>query len=479
MASGQETLASIDQAVGQVRHDLADLDRQLEVAADGMRRLGQEENDRFRELAELRLDQLARGEMLAGMDDADRRVVELLTARETALADLQATIEASDRRQSELEAQRTVQQERGHQSAAELDRAIAATQRRLATVPAYQAQLAAAQASDGVARHAETKARQAETDRTEKGKNFEADPLFMYLWKRGYATSQYRAGALTRFLDGWVARLCRYHDARPNYAMLLEIPRRLREHADNTRAAAEQDREALHVLEQEAEAADGVTPLRQALAREEERLQGIDAELASEEARYSGYITARSEFAGGEDEYSQQSREVLVAQFRREPLAQLRREAEATATSEDNILISQLVDLFQEKRQLDSQLGEVKALHLRHLKRLEELEHVRRNFKDNRYDDAHSTFANGALIGAILNEFLRGMASSGQLWNTIEQQHRRRRIEADPDFGSGGLGRPSMSFPSLPIPSSHGSGGGGFTMGGGGSSGGFRTGGGF
>ncbi|MCU0877487.1 MAG: hypothetical protein MUF06_06865 [Pirellulaceae bacterium] len=477
MASGQETLASIDQAVSQVRRDLADLDRQIQGAADELRRRGQEESDRLRELAELRLDQLARGEMLAGMDDADRRVVELLAARETALADLQAAIESSDRRQSELEAERAAQQERVHQAAAELDRGVAATQRRLATVPAYQAQLATAQKSDGVARHAETKAQQAETDRIEKGKNFEADPLFIYLWQRGYGTSQYRAGPLTRFLDGWVAGLCRYHNARPNYAMLLEIPRRLREHAVNTRTAAERDREALQTLEHEAEAADGVLPLREALQNQQERLQQIDAELAAEEARYSQYITTRSEFAGGEDEYSQQSREVLVAQLRREPLAQLRREAEATATAEDNVLVGQLADLAQEKRQLDAQLAEIKSLHLRHLKRLEDLEQVRRNFKNSRYDDAHSTFANGALIGAILNEFLRGMASSGQLWNTIEQQHRRRRIEADPDFGSGGLGRPSMSFPSLPIPSSRG--GGGFTMGGGRSGGGFRTGGGF
>jgi chromosome segregation ATPase len=478
MASGQETLASIDQAVGQVRRDLADLDRQVQGAADELRRLGQEESDRLRELAELRLDQLARGEMLAGMDDADRRVVELLAARETALVDLQAAIESSDRRQSELETDRAAQQERVHQAAAELDHGVAATQRRLASVPEYQTQLAAAQKSDGVARHAETKAQQAEADRIEKGKNFEADPLFMYLWQRGYGTSQYRAGPLTRYLDGWVARLCRYPGARPNYAMLLEIPRRLREHADRTRAAAEQDREALQTLEHEAEAADGVLSLREALQNQEEQLQAIDAELAEEEARYSQYITARSEFAGGEDEYSQQSREVLVAQFRREPLAQLRREAEATVTAEDNVLVGELADLAHEKRQLDAQLAEIKSLHLRHLKRLEDLEHVRRNFKNHRYDDAHSTFANGALIGAILNEFLRGMASSGQLWNTIEQQHRRRRIQADPDFGSGGLGRPTMSFPSLPIPSSRGSGG-GFTMGGGRSSGGFRTGGGF
>ena len=95
-----------------------------------------------------------------------------------------------------------------------------------------------------------------------------------------------------------------------------------------------------------------------------------------------------------------------------------------------------------------------------------------------------TTDANGAMIGAMLNEFLRGATTSGQLWNTIEQQHRRRPIEANPDFGSGGFNRPSGGFWQLPIPAPNGPGrsagvppprAGAPTSGGGG----FRTGGGF
>ena len=42
---------------------------------------------------------------------------------------------------------------------------------------------------------------QAETDKEEKGKPYRDDPLFMYLWERGYGTTNYRAPPMLRTLD--------------------------------------------------------------------------------------------------------------------------------------------------------------------------------------------------------------------------------------------------------------------------------------
>ncbi len=130
---------------------------------------------------------------------------------------------------------------------------------------------------------------------------------------------------------------------------------------------------------------------------------------------------------------------------------------------------------------LDTELSERKQLHLKYLERVQELEKVRWEFKRHRYDDAHSDFPKGAAIGAMLNEFLRGIASSGQLWNTIENQHRRRKIDSNPTFGSGGFGHPtggSWNFPNIGG-GTWGGGGGGGRSGSIGGPGGFRTGGGF
>ena len=56
------------------------------------------------------------------------------------------------------------------------------------------------------------KTQQAEEDREQKGKPYRDDPLFMYLWERGYNTRNYRANnlvVLARRHSGPHGRLCR------------------------------------------------------------------------------------------------------------------------------------------------------------------------------------------------------------------------------------------------------------------------------
>src|SRR3954468_17364573 len=66
------------------------------------------------------------------------------------------------------------------------------------------------------AARAEEKAAQAEADRDEKRRPYEADPLFMYLWRRRYGTRDYQASNLVRFFDRKVAHLIDFETARIN-----------------------------------------------------------------------------------------------------------------------------------------------------------------------------------------------------------------------------------------------------------------------
>ena len=74
----------------------------------------------------------------------------------------------------------------------------------------------------------------------------------MYLWQRRYLTPDYAAGVITRMLDGRVARLIGYGDARSNYFMLTELPLRLRQHADEQARIAEAELDKIRRLEAEA-----------------------------------------------------------------------------------------------------------------------------------------------------------------------------------------------------------------------------------
>lgn len=81
----------------------------------------------------------------------------------------------------------------------------------------------------------ESKVAQADRDLLEKRVPYEADPLFMYLWRREFGTSAYQSTGIVRFLDRKIAHMIGYDAARQNYRVLTELPVRIREHLDALR----------------------------------------------------------------------------------------------------------------------------------------------------------------------------------------------------------------------------------------------------
>jgi len=465
MWTGSETLATIDQSLRTLRGQLREVDQQVQTASKQLVELRKTTAQRYRDLAQVRLDRLLSGEIAAALDDADRRVAALLEARDQELNELERRLADNQRMEDELEAQRESQRRQVDQALQTLDAAQAKTQQRLEADPSYRDQLEIAHQADAVAREAEAKTEQAEADRAAKGAPYEADPLFMYLWRRGYGTSAYRATPLIRFLDGSVARLCDYHKARPNYWMLLEIPVRLREHARRLRENAVSLLEPVKQQEQKAAEDDGVPKLAAALKSAQQTLADLDARIKKLEDAYRHLSQERAAYATGKDKNLRECLEALAGQLERDPLRALRRHAEATPSPKDDVIVEELADLDAQKVELNEALQRYQQVYDRHLDRVKELEEVRRKFKANDYDDYGSVFANDALIMAMLNEFLRGMAGAGDLWGTVRGNHRRRRTQSSPTFGSGGIGIPrgGWSAPRAPSGGSRGGiGGGGF-----------------
>src|SRR5690606_27289857 len=130
----------------------------------------------------------------------------------------------------------------------------------------------------------EEKAARAESEKDAKKKPYEADPLFVYLWSRGYGTSAYRAGRLARFFDRKIAALIDYEPLRQNYFMLNEIPLRLREHASRLADAISDSDGALALYERKALEQSGIDALERKLAEAEKELQRIETRVDEKEA---------------------------------------------------------------------------------------------------------------------------------------------------------------------------------------------------
>lgn len=418
-------------------------------------------------LAEVRLGQLEANEVAGRIDEADRRALELIKTKWAAYDELGARLDTSKERQTELEAER--QRLGDALDAARIKRASLEqeTLDALAETEAHAFQAARTERARAQAGQAASKATQAEHDRIEKGKPYEDDRLFMYLWKRRYGFAEYRAIPLIRFLDSWVARLIRYDRAHLDYRMLLQIPERLRAHANRKAEEADAETEALQEIEQDALETAGVPALDDEIERLAHALAEKSQALADEETRFAALREERAGFEAGRDEYTEQAVTVIRTQVEREPLSTLRADARQTRTDEDDWIVSKLDEVHQREESLRTDVKRLRGEQKDALARVAELEELRRRYRRRRYDSKDSVFQDDKRSGGgLMDDLLGGGAVIGDI---LEQMSRRQRFEVPTRRGRS----PGWGIPRIPR------GGGGSSSGGFGGGGGFTTGGGF
>ncbi|MBU1174551.1 MAG: hypothetical protein KKH72_04035 [Alphaproteobacteria bacterium] len=496
--TGPQALSSLDDAVRDIRREEDDIAKRLARSAERVAKLREAEAELYRELAAMRLKE---PEALTGsLGDAEKRARAILDTRaadmaaaEDALRNLDETVAGKVRKRQELLGE--IDRAQGELKA--LSATIAKT---VAADPAYMAKREEMETLNRVAEESLKKTEVAEADREQKGRPYRDDPLFMYLWERGYGTKNYKANNFTRYLDSLVARLVRYDRARPNFAMLNDIPLRLREHAERQKAAAETAEEELDALEAQAIDAAGGKDQRQALKAAQTKIAALDADILAIEDERDEKAVGFRHMAEGRDPKFEEAQRMLATSLEQKDIASLMAEARRTPTPGDDAIVKRIDD---SRSQLDEETRE-SAEHKARLKvlaaRRRELEDIAFEFKKARYDDPRSTFREDNLAGDLLNEFLRGAITAGNYWAAWQKSQRWR--PGTTDWGGGvGLPRSGRSDPpsrdssgsswpgSISPPGGPWSSGGGNPWGGGGSGGGFsrprtgsrgnRTGGGF
>lgn len=440
MLSGAQTLGTLDRGLQGVRKEIDRVDADLSRIGTALTTNKHLQNRTANRLAAIRLDEITRGALSDSLDAADQQARQLFTQREQALNALEHTILNAKEDLRNLESARAAQLKEVNYHAEEVIDSERGAQTALETDANYQAQLTAVRAADSIADEAEDKTAQSQGDRTEKGKPYEDDPLFMYLWQRGYGTSEYSANPLARTLDGWVARRCKYEKARINYWTLLEIPKRLEAHAQAAREQASAQLQALEELELAAAQKAGVPAKQETLAQAQEKLDAIDANIEAAEDQLDAHLEQRGRYASGKDQYIEQSLALLNDAMQRRDIYELGQAVHATQSREDDALLRELGDLREDAKDLEEDITEQRAVREAKVARLKELEQVRRQFKQRRFDDVRSGFGNEEVITSVLGQFLGGLLGSRELWRTLERHQRHVDVGAWPDFGSGGLG---------------------------------------
>ncbi len=444
--TGREALSTFDRAVGRLRDKVA---KAIDAADDLDHReaeIGQEQIDRFLKLTDIRLDEIEDSDP-ADLDRMHRDAKRLLDEHDAYVAREAERLATASEAIAVLERQRD---ERSDHRAALLETyesLVAETEATLKTDADYLALLNASDEAAAVAERAEHKLLLAREELDSKGAPYRDDPLFSYLWDRKFRTPDYKAMPIFRWLDGWVAHLCKYDQARANFARLNDLPVWLEEHAEAQTVEAEQALVALEQKEASALEESGAEKVRLEADAVVETIRAIDAQIEQSETQHGVLAEAHADALARKTGPAQDARRLLHRGLQRLDMPTLRRLAAETYTPDDDDLVSDLVDLKREELSLEIEAEDVKALP-RHLKQdLSALETLRRRFKHGQLDSAYALFQPAAIDQAI-TAVLDGETSPDKAYRRLKRNVKRREPRTNSGFGgprrSNSLGIPEV-----------------------------------
>ncbi|WP_029031299.1 hypothetical protein [Salinarimonas rosea] len=423
-------------------------------------------------LARHRLQALAEDGAAAALDRAERAALAILEERRGALEALRARVAALEAQEREAAGDRDARTAALDAAEAASDALEARVEEEIAGNAAWAEANATLASLAEQAAAARAKAERAESERADKRAPYDADPLFAYLLARGFGTSAYRGGGFARWGDGKVADLIGFEELRRDYRMLVEIPDRLRAHAERLDAEAADAEARREAIEREALVAAGIAPLEAAEETAREALEEAERVLAEIGARLA---EARAEASGENDPELARALAILSDAIARDDVRRLEAEAARTPSPEDDRLVADIADARRAVVEAEERVGAAREAHAAARARATEAERALRSYEKAGYDERAGRFENGAMIGAALEGLLRG-AGARLLEEALRSGYRappRRNSARWSVETSRGGGRSSGSFGG----SSGGRRSGGFRTGG--SFGGRRSGGGF
>jgi hypothetical protein len=447
MWTGRQTLSEIEGALAKLRRDESQLDGALASAARQAEQLRGDRAAALRELARIKLDEMTAGRLVRDLDVAEARALQILESRRLRLEALNGQHRTVLTEVERAEADR-------HAAAAEVEAALDAVEEiRAGAEQAVQGSAAwadarkAYEAADAIAGEAEKKAAQSEAELGAKKRPFDDDPLFAYLWSRKFATRDYEAGNLVRFMDRKVADFIGFPDARASYAMLIEIPLRLREHASLKRKLADDVRATVAGLERQAMVDAGIEPKERALAEARHKLAAADADAERRRGQLKDIETQRAALvsASSDAAYSEALKTIADADAQ-DDIATLYREAQRTPTPTDDMIVRRISGLDERLAALDKETAELRKSARALIERRTEVEGVRDRFRNSGFDHPNATFRNESQIAAVLGQIIEGVVRSGILWDLLRGGFGTRPRRGRPDFGGS-----SFPFP-FPMP---------------------------
>jgi hypothetical protein len=437
MMTGRDALSSVEQAIGRVRADESQLDAALQSAMEEAARLRRLEADGFRALALAKLDTMVRDKVVDDLDATEKQALATIEQHRHEIEDL---ARRRDEAQVALDRAETVKHDRNQELANALnllDAQRARTAERMKADHCWQEAKAGVESLRKIAANADQKATLAEADLATKGKPYEDDQLFMYLWNKQHGQAEDTSGHFVRYFDRKIARFVGYQEARADYAMLREIPARLREHAKSKQNDVEAAQKRVAEIERQALLADGIEPIETQAAAAHAAMKAANDAVVKITTELQQVDGERQKAVGADEKtVYDQAAEQLAQALTREDLRQLYQDAVRTATEADDQAISTIAAARVALQKADGEVAQIRNDIRETARRRGELEGARDRARVQGYDDPRGNFRGGQeMIGQVIGGILQGVLVGGALDRVLRDNHRGPSSGADFDFG--------------------------------------------
>ncbi len=443
--SGHDTLSIIDDSIVDMRRMLSDAIAEAEQLDVRQARVQSEQVSLFRDLATIRLDVVQASEGATQFDAIHADASRLMDEHEVYVQEFSDALAGADGEIRVLETSRNESAAKHLAAVNAYEDKVAEVEASLAENVAYNALIDATEETAAVAARSHQKLDVAVAEVEDKGAPYREDKLFMYLWDRKFRSPEYDAGLITRMMDGWVAKLCKYDDAFLNFQRLTDLPVWLEQHAQDQDEKAEKALAALEGAEQDALDKAGATKLQETANTLLQTIRETDQNIDRAEEKHSKIAQKHSVALREESGPAKEARVLLSDGLKKTSFQSLRTMAAETVSFDDDRIVDRLVKLRTEE--MSNELEQERAARRpeRFRESLGDLEYVRRQFKRARYDGQYSVFPRSSLDD-VLSSVSAGRMSGDEGFRRLARSLRRLKPKAQPGFG----GMPRSSTIGLP-----------------------------
>lgn len=252
---------------------------------------------------------------------------------------------------------------------------------------------------------------------------FQHNDLYRYLVAASYGTDKYHRTGVIRYLDGWIATLCNFHENRRNELTLTAMRETLDKASQERKARIDQISDKLKALVKTAEDAAG-------LHRLVEQVSELEKKVEREKKRANDIHARLKEYADKTDFRYRKAKELVAGWLKNLKADELLAQVKSTPDLRDDAIAKEVIDLhasLNEHRRLHQHLYSSREQADKSYNRAKSLE---RTLREKRYSSTNYEYDNGLDVGSLITGYMAGRMSVESAVGEVKKYQREVEEES-------------------------------------------------